>query len=437
MNRRLAHAEERKKALVASSTAILDAASKDDDRELTEVEQTTFDTNAAELVTVQAAIEREISLKAFINDNPPVGACVDSELTRVTNPVAAFEKDPKKGFADHQEFLTSVITAGHRGVLDDRMRFMATAGSDEAGEYSDPHGGFLVPAGLAPGILQVGPESDPISARVTNVPMPQPILKFNARVDKNHSTSVSGGLIVTRRQPTQTAASSRTQYEQIELNTHSLTGISYATNEIIERSPESFAALLDAGFRDQFGSHLVDERLNGTGISEFEGIMSNPALITASKEAGQDADTIVYENLIAMRSRAWNYGNCIWMANHDTLPNLMSIVFPGTLGGWPIWQQNALVDHPDTLFGRPLIMTEYVQTLGDKGDIVLVDWSQYLEGTYKPLRSAESMHVRFLEHEMTFKFWIENDGGGWWRSALTPKNSTATLSPFITLEERI
>lgn len=436
MNKRLHRAEERKKALVAQSTAILDAAEKDDERELTEEEQTTFEANTAELKTVQAAIDREHELKAYITDNPPVGALVDSETVQVTNPVAAFEKDPKKGFSDHQEFLTTVISAGHKGVLDDRLKFMATAGSDEAGQYADPYGGFLIPEGLAPGILKVGPESDPISAHVTNVPMPQPIVKFNARVDKTHTTSVSGGLIVTRRQETQTVATSRTQYEQISLTAHALTGVSYATNEMIERSPESFAAILDAGFRDQFGSHLVDERLNGTGVGEFEGIMKNPALISVDKEAGQDADTIIYENLISMRSRAWNYGNAIWMANHDTLPQLMSIVFPGTLGGWPIWQQSALADHPDTLFGRPLVMTEYVQTLGDEGDIVLADWSQYLEGTYKPLRSAESMHVRFLQHEMTFKFWIENDGGGWWRSALTPKNSTATLSPFVTLAER-
>ncbi len=437
MNRRLAKAEERKKSLLADSTKLLDAAEKED-RDLTEDEQTTFDANEAELQTVQKAIEREHRLKAHITDNPPVGELEDFEAanqTNITNPVAAWEKDPKKGFADPTEFLTAVITHGHKGILDDRLKFMATAGGDEAGQYADPYGGFLIPEGLAPGILRVEPEADPIGGRVTNVPMTSPTVKFNARVDKTHTTSVSGGLVVTRRQETQTAASSRTQYEQVTLNATSLFGISYATNEVLERSPISFAAIINAGFSDQFKSHLINERLNGTGNAEFEGIMNNPALITIIKEAGQDNDTIVYENLVKMRSRCWGYGNAVWIANHDCLPQLMSIVFPGTLGGFPIWQVSARENHPDTLFGRPLVLTEYAKTIGDLGDIILADWSQYMEGTYKPLRSAESMHVRFLEHEMAFKFWIENDGRGWWRSALTPKNGS-TLSPFITLAAR-
>lgn len=434
MNKRLAKAEERKKALLAQSNALLDAAEKED-RDFTEEEQTTFDANAEDLKTVQAAIDREHDLDAYIYKNPSVAQLIDEANSVPSNPVAAFEADPKCGFKDPHDFLTQIIETGRTGVMDERLQFMATAGSDEAGTYSDPYGGFLIPEGLAPGILSIGPEVDPIGSRVTNVPMTNPTLRFNARVDKNHATSVSGGLIVTRRQETQTQASSRTVYEQITLNAHSLYGLSYASEEILERSPVSFAAILQAGFRDQFQSHLINERLNGTGVGEFEGIMNNPALITIVKESGQDADTIVYENLIAMRARCWNYGNAVWIANHDCLPQLMSIVFPGTLGGFPVWQTSAREGEPDMLFGRPVVFTEYAKTVGDKGDIILADWSQYLEGTYKPIRSAESMHVRFEAHERTFKFWTENDGRGWWRTALTPKNGS-TLSPFVTLAAR-
>ena len=93
-------------------------------------------------------------------------------------------------------------------------------------------------------------------------------------------------------------------------------------------------------------------------------------------------------------------------------------------------------DVPDLLLGRPIIFTEYCQTLGSQGNLVLVDWSQYLEGTLQPLQSAESIHVRFLNHERAFKFWMMNAGAPWWRSPLTPKNSTKSLSPFVTLQAR-
>ena len=369
---------------------------------------------------------------------PPVNQFDADEplaMGSITNPKAAWEKDPKKGFDGPRDFLSAIIESGKTNKPDERSQLMATAGSDEAGGYSDPYGGFLIPEGIAPGLLKVGTEADPIGSRVTQIPMTNPVVRFNARTDKDHSSSVSGGLTVTRRAETQTQAATRTVYEQITLNARSLFGLSYATEEILERSPISFAAILQAVFRDQFAAHLINERLNGTGVGEFEGIMTSPALITIAKEAGQDADTLVYENLIKMRARCWNYSNAIWIANHDTLPQLMSIVFPGTLGGFPVWQTSARESEPNVLFGRPVVLTEFAKTVGDLGDIVLADWSQYLEGTFKPLRSAESIHVRFINHERTFKFWIENDARGWWRSALTPKNGS-TLSPFVTLAAR-
>ena len=74
--------------------------------------------------------------------------------------------------------------------------------------------------------------------------------------------------------------------------------------------------------------------------------------------------------------------------------------------------------------------------MGDTGDILLVNPTQYLDGLYQPLQSAESLHVRFDSHERAFKFWLRNDGKCWWRAALTPKNSASTLSPFVKLDAR-
>lgn len=91
---------------------------------------------------------------------------------------------------------------------------------------------------------------------------------------------------------------------------------------------------------------------------------------------------------------------------------------------------------PDMLLGRPIYYSEFASKLGDVGDIILGNWSQFLEGIYQPLQSAESVHVRFLNHERTFKFWLRNAGAPWWRSALTPAKSSDTLSPFVTLAAR-
>jgi HK97 family phage major capsid protein len=428
---------------------ILVAATNDNDRDLTDDEREAIesrDTLIAQLDEQIAAENRSFKERIAAANNDRIKQAgqrrskADSFTSAgsVGNPKDAFLEDPKKGFRDHREFLCSVMEAGRNyGVTDDRrLKYLATAGSDEQSSISDPYGGFLVPQGFSPNVMNVMAEADPIASRVTQIPMENAVVPINARVDKDHTTSVSGGLVVGRREETQGATSSRMQFEQVILNAQSLFGLAFASEELLARSPVSFVALLEAGFRDEFPAKLINERLNGTGVGQFEGVVNSPCIVSVAKETGQAADTIVYENIIKMRARCWGYGNAIWLANHDTLPQLMLMNQAVGTGGVVVWQPSAREGEPELLLGRPIFFTEFTKTVGDTGDIVLGNWSQYLEGTLSPMQQAESMHVRFENHERTFKFWIENDGRCWWRSALTPKNSTATLSPFVKLDAR-
>ena len=52
------------------------------------------------------------------------------------------------------------------------------------------------------------------------------------------------------------------------------------------------------------------------------------------------------------------------------------------------------------------------------------------------IQSAESVHVRFENHERTFKLWTRNCGAPWWRSALTPNKGANSLSPIVLLAAR-
>jgi len=200
----------------------------------------------------------------------------------------------------------------------------------------------------------------------------------------------------------------------------------------------SFAAILAAGFSDEYASEAIKEKIRGTGSGEPMGILNSPALISVAKESMQTADTITGTNIVKMRKRVWRYGQAIWLANHDTYEQLLKAHVTGTNDDVFLFNPSRGVDIPDTLLGRPIFFTEWADTLGDQGDIMCIVPSQYLWGTFGSTnpRRAESVHVRFLNHERTFKFWLENDGQPWWRSALTPHQSSETLSPFVTLDER-
>jgi hypothetical protein len=50
----------------------------------------------------------------------------------------AWREDPQCGFKTPKEYLLKVIEAPKARRLDERLQFLAAAGSDEQGEYSDP-----------------------------------------------------------------------------------------------------------------------------------------------------------------------------------------------------------------------------------------------------------------------------------------------------------
>lgn len=350
------------------------------------------------------------------------------------------EDDPKGGFKDHKDFLKAIVRVPHSGE-DSRLRqFRATQGSDEQQSGLDPYGGYLVPIGIAPGVLKVMPEDDPVAGLVRSVPMTAPTVGFNARVDKDHTSSVSGGLTVARIPETVDASASRMKFEQVRLVANALYGVTYATEDILTDSPESFIALLSSGFADEFASNAMNERLNGTGAGQFQGILNAgcKCQITVAKESGQTSTTIVKENIDKMIARCWRYNKAVWHANHNTRPQLASLYqLVGTTGGSVVnyFKPGDGPNGEDMLAGRPLYFTEYCAALGTVGDIVLVMWSEYLEGTYKSMQRDESIHVRFLSNERTFRFYLRNDGKPWWTSALTPKNGD-TLSPVVKLATR-
>ena len=439
--------------------AALFAKAKAESRALTDEEMTLVSTHEAtadacqsdlEKLEKQDALEAKNAARIQANKAKPVGRKVEQtqpgsepQIGRIEDQVA---NDPKKGFKNPREFISAVMQAGQAesyggAAIDQRLNRLATVGSDEGRVNSDPYGGFLVPFGFTPEMLRVEPEGDPMGMLTRKIPMAQPIVKIPARTDKDHTTSVSGGVTVTRRPETVSGTSSQTTFEQVVLQAHNLFGLSYATEELLTDSPISFAALLEGGFQDQFTYKLINERLFGTGNGEFLGVGNSPALVSVAKETGQASATILYENIIKMRARCWGYQKAIWIANHDCLPQLALMNQAVGSGGFPAFQPGVRLgqnnqDVGDVLLGRPLVFSEYTKTCGTTGDIFLVNWNEYLEGMYQPMESMESVHVRFVNHERTFKFWLRNAGQPWWKTALTVNQGSNTLSPYVSLATR-
>ncbi len=270
------------------------------------------------------------------------------------------------------------------------------------------------------------------------LPMGAPAVDIPARTDKNHTSSVSGGLTFTRRAEAADGTASRVAMEKVSLRANSLMGLNYTTEELLTDSPISVAALLASGFSQEYAATILNEKLLGTGAGQYQGVVNAACTVSQAKETGQVAATITADNITKMRSRCWGYSQAIWLANHDTFPQLAKLQLAVGTGGIALYQPSLVEDRPDMLLGRPIFYTEFCQPVGTVGDLVLGNWSQYVEGTLGGATPdlQESIHVRFISNERAFRAVVRNDGQPWWKTALTPKKSTVTLSPFVTLATR-
>lgn len=426
--------------------------------------------------TIEAANAEVMAKYKAANQAAPVISTSVSERIAQSGVGHASEQDTtKRGFKSHREFLNAALAnaeATNRDqVSDPRLKALAivddgkgtkngaglafamplgftpdsikaAAGSDEHGVYSDTYGGFsVVGQRLAPRPL-LGFEGDPTAGRTESIPMNAPVVEMEAATDKDHTSSVAAGLTVSRRAETVAMTGTRQAREMITLKATSLYGAAFATEELLADSPDSFVARISNGFDMAFAAKALDEKLRGVGGSEFLGILSalssasRGPTISIAKETNQAADTFLANNVLKMRARCYGYGNAIWIANHDCFVQLATMQIATGVGGQLVYQQSVVEDRPDTLLGRPIFYSEFANTVGDQGDLILGNWTHYMEGIYQPLQSAESIHVRFLNHERAFKFWLRNAGMPTWRVPLTPNKSSQTLSPFVVLDAR-
>lgn len=345
------------------------------------------------------------------------------------------ELDPRAGFAGSTDFYLAVMNAG-RGRVDQRLlKLRAAAGSDEHGAYSDPHGGFLLPKALAPNVLGISTD-DPTASLTTPIEMTSSIVRVTYLNDKDHTTSVSGGLVMYRRPETTVVNTSRMQLEQLTLHSPELVGLTFATNELITDSAPSVPTVLQRQYTSERNGTVFLEKIIGSGVAEYQGVVKSGCLITVDAEAGQAAGTVLAQNVEKMEARVWRYASAIWLAHVDLKAQLKTLVRTiGTAGQvMPYFTYRA--DGQELLSGRPIYFTDRCSAPGSVGDIICGVWSEYLEGLYMPLQFASSIHVRYLANETAFRFIERGDGASWWRVPLTQRNSSITVSPFVTLAAR-
>ena len=291
-------------------------------------------------------------------------------------------------------------------------------------------GGLLVPTEYESKIHNVSLENEIVQ------PMKSNEIKVPGMVIGSHASSLMGGFTASYTAEAGTISEANPKVRSMLLAAKKLTGLLRFTSELTQDIPGGEGQIID--FCGKGLSWYRDKAfLKGTGAGEPLGILNADCLITVAKESGQTNDTICYENLCKMMSRmyAGGFGNSIWLAHQSTIPQLLTLSVSVGTGGDHIPVMTRAGGGFEILT-RPVLFTEKTEKLGDKGDIMLADFSQYIIGMRSGMRFDTSIHVAFATDEILARLIERHDGQPLWDSALTLEDGTTTVSPFVVLAER-
>lgn len=307
---------------------------------------------------------------------------------------------------------------------------------------SPSDGGFLVQDDFSTALMERGMSAATLAPQCMSIPIGAGSDGLEAPyVDETSRATGSrwGGVQVYRRAEAETVASSKPKLGKWECSLEDLMAICYVTGRAL-RDATSLGAIVSQSFQEEFSFRIDDEIVRGTGAGQCQGILSAGCLVQQAKEGGQTADTVVAENIIKMYSRmpAKFRAGASWYINQEIEPQLMQMNIAVGTGGIPVYMPaNGLAGTPyATLFGRPVVPIEQASALGDLGDVMFLNLSQYILITKDGIDAQQSMHVRFIYDEMCFRFIQRVNGKPKWKTALTPYKGANTLSPFVALAER-
>ena len=234
---------------------------------------------------------------------------------------------------------------------------------------------------------------------------------------------------------------SSTKFQKIKLAPERLTGMYYASDKILMNATFLGQEMRQL-FTEEFAFKSQDLVMEGTGAGQALGLKVCDCKVDVSKESGQEADTIVSQNILNMIMRfniRGGSGNVVWLGNRNIYKTLREMTYAIGTGGEMarMYLPPAIGGTTGSMEGYPVVFIEQAETLGDAGDLWLCDFSQYLCVDYGDINEASSIHFKFDYSQTTFRFVYYFDGQPRLVSPITPfKGTGSTVSPFVRIEAR-
>ena len=349
--------------------------------------------------------------------------------------------------------LTPDMAMYIKKVEDDIKRKGGTGINEAVGE----EGGFLVPTEMSAAIYKkaLGDGVD-FAGQTDRFPVGGNSQSFPvAREDSRATGSRHGGVTGYWVDEGAQFTASQPKFDKMQLRLHKLAVLVYVTSEMLEDPILPIDRYLTDLASDEINFMVNDALIRGDGVTKPLGILKvdgNGAAVTGLPTLTinrSNANRVGMEDLDSMWERMppRYRGLSQWLANQEVEKEFKKLHYQHIVvdgGGsnpsaYPILSETLTRDQDGVqrINGRPVIITEFAEALGTRGDVMLAVWPHYATivkgGSAGGVKSAMSIHLRFDFDESVFRFTFRIDGKPWWSKAVTPFKGTNTLSPFIAL----
>lgn len=401
---------------------LLDSAQKEN-RNLTSEESGAFDTATAYIDSLDDEIEAIRS-----GDEPHLPDFPRKHIT------------PMMGGDNSCRSLFGPPTGGTAGFrnLGEMLQAIESGDSDRLRELRNmaggvgTTGGFAVPEIWWEEVWNSGVEASVALDRCTVFQMESDTLHVAGFDSEDHSNgpiaNVAGSWLAE-----DTAASRVTpKMRQINYVANKLGIYIGITSEAMEDSAalsKSVAPMMTASL-----AFTLDEAiLVGNGVAKPLGILNCPATIARGRGA---ANTIVFADLRGMLGRLLptSLGNAVWVVSPSAFALLVGVEVASTTGHLAMSSTPGAGRLDMQLLGHPVRVSEKLPALGEKGDVMLADFSYYGLGLRSGGRLEKTNAAQWTSDVIDWRLLVRADGTGLVSKALTPAGGGDTLSPFVVLD---
>jgi HK97 family phage major capsid protein len=354
------------------------------------------------------------------------------------------EERARWGFQNMGEFASCVRTAVVAPSNMDQRLIQNAAATTYGSEAAGADGGFAVPPEWRSEIMKLVDAEGSLLGMTDQQTVTGNTITYP--IDETTAHQSTGGIQAYWDQEAAAMTQSKPALKELTIKLNRLTALVPVTEELLEDTA-AMAGYITGKAGEKLAFKVNDAIINGTGVGQPLGIMNAPCRVSVAKITSQVGNTIHGKNVAAMMARmpASSFGNAVWLANQDCLPQIMALGFNVTdgtttnAGAGAIWMAPGQLQNGSPygqILGRPVIITEACAALGTVGDFILADLSKYLAVVKGALRSDVSIHLWFDQAISAFRFILRMNGQPWLSAAIARKNGSNTLSHFVTLDTR-